>query len=290
MRLVFIDDSQQQNPPRAGLGHLLAIGAVIVEEHQVAGYSADLAAIRAEFGIPADEEIKWAPDKGSTLRQADWDIRKAIRRRMLEAAGQRRVKTIVVILDYSVRYSGLSQAEAGGVILKWLYERISMHLGDFEDIGIIIADKPGGGAADENKWLTSTLELTNYGTEYVRPDRVVLPIVTTHSHHLPHLQLADLVVASTTAAYAGRKSALELVPLLRPLIHRHKLGLINGAGIVQFPEHANLYYWVFGETGMARPSLLSGWALPKAGLTYYDTDGLPPEEHVPPPVGELSGS
>lgn len=33
MRLVFIDDSQQPNPVRAGLGHLLAIGAAIVAEN-----------------------------------------------------------------------------------------------------------------------------------------------------------------------------------------------------------------------------------------------------------------
>ncbi len=67
MRIVFIDDSQQQEPPREGLGHLLAVGAVSFPAEQVAGYATDLQAIREELGIPADEELKWAPNKGTFL-------------------------------------------------------------------------------------------------------------------------------------------------------------------------------------------------------------------------------
>jgi hypothetical protein len=52
VRLVFLDDSEQTNPPRAGLRRLLAIGAVIVPEAAVAGYAADLAAIRTDLDIP----------------------------------------------------------------------------------------------------------------------------------------------------------------------------------------------------------------------------------------------
>lgn len=276
MRIVFIDDSQQQDPPRAGLGHLLAVGAVSFPERQVAGYSADLLAIRRELDIPAEEELKWAPTKGSHLR-GRWDTLTALRSRMLEAAARRDVRTMTVILDRSARYNSYTQVEAGAEILKWLYERVSMHLGDVGEIGIVIADKPGGGASDENKWLAASLELSNYGTEYVKPNRIVLPIVTAHSHHIPHLQLADLVVAATTAAYAGVPRALHLVHLLRPLMHRHRLGYVNGAGVVQFPEHINLYYWAFGETGCARPSMNSGLALPRAGCLYFDNSGLPPE-------------
>ena len=157
-------------------------------------------------------------------------------------------------------------------------------LGDVGDIGLVIADKPGGGSAEENKWLAASLDLTNHGTEYIEPDKIILPIVTAHSHHVPHLQLADLVVAATTAASAGRPRALELVPLLRPLMHRHRLRYVNGAGIVQFPEHMNLYYWAFGETGWARPSAMSGWALPRKGYDYADDPGLPPGTPAQAPV------
>ncbi|MFJ1759128.1 DUF3800 domain-containing protein [Amycolatopsis sp. NPDC088138] len=280
---MFIDDSQQQDPPRKGLGHLLAVGAVSFPAEQLAGYASDLQTIREELGIPAEEELKWAPSKGTFLH-GKWDTLRSLRAEMLEAAARRDVKSMVVILDHSARYSDYTQAEAGAEILKWLYERVSMHLGDVDDFGLVIADKPGGGTAEENKWLAASLALTNRGTEYVQPDKIILPIVTAHSHHVPHIQLADLVVAATTAAYAGRPRALDLVPLLRPLMHRHRLNYINGAGIVQFPEHMNLYYWAFGETGWARPSKMCGWALPREGLAYADDPGLPPGASAQAPV------
>jgi len=273
MRLAFIDDSQQREPPRDGLGHLLALGAVIVAEDQVAGYARDLTAIRAELGVPDDEEIKWAPNKGTFLRGADRETVTRLRSRMLESAAAHGVRTIVVIVDHDRTYRQRTQAEVGVTILSWLYERISMHLDDIDDVGIIIADKPGGGSAQENQWLAATLELTNDGTRYVSPARIVLPVVTAHSHHVPHLQLADLVVAATTAAYAGRRAGLDLVPLLRPLMRRHRLGHLNGAGIVQFPDHVNLYHWVFGESVWVKKE--TRWELPRAGRRYADKDGLP---------------
>jgi hypothetical protein len=57
MRLVFLDDSEQRQPPRRGLDHLRALGAVIFPEAEIAGYAEDLARIRGETGIPAGEEI-----------------------------------------------------------------------------------------------------------------------------------------------------------------------------------------------------------------------------------------
>jgi hypothetical protein len=159
-----------------------------------------------------------------------------------------------------------------------------MHLDDLDEIGLIIAEKPGGGVADEKKWLADSLDLTNFGTEYVKPDQVVLPIVTADSRHVPHLQLADLVVASTTAAYAGYRSGLDLVPLLRPLMHRHRLGHINGAGIALDLEHKNLYYWAFQESHGGRPRTGATWTLPQLGLRYYDDPGLPVPVSTPKPV------
>lgn len=124
VRLVFIDDSQQPKPKRAGLGYLLALGAVIIEDYHVAGFSADLDQIRATLAIPADEEIKWAPDKANSLSR-QWDILTRVRRAMLEAAQRRGVKTVVVSMDHTARYTDLSQPEAGAEILKRLYERVS---------------------------------------------------------------------------------------------------------------------------------------------------------------------
>jgi hypothetical protein len=274
MRLVFIDDSQQTDPPRSGLGHLRAFGAAIVPATHVAGYAADLAATRADLGIPPEEEIKWKPPRGTFLASAGRTLVTDLRKRMLEAAIAHDIRTVVVVIDHSKRYTSRSAAEVGEVILKWLYERLSMHLADHNDIGIVIADKPGGGAKQDSQWLADTLQLTNDGTEYVRPDRIVLPIVTADSQHVPHLQLADLVTAATTAAIAGRKSGLDLGPLLANLMHRHSLAAVNGAGLVLYPEHYNLLYWCFGETSWAKPSALTGVTLPYAEWPYGDSDGM----------------
>lgn len=274
MRLVFIDDSQQQEPPRRGLGHLLAIGAVIVPEQQIAPYAAALAAIRTDLGIPAGDEIKWKPPKGSFLASAGGETALALRTRMLQAAIDHEIKSIVVIIDHSAAYVQRPQPEVGREILKWLFERVSMLLDDHQDVGIMIADRPGGGSADEGRWLADTLRITDDGTEYVQPGKIVLPIVTAPSHHVPHLQLADLVVAATTAAIAGRKGGLDLKEWLTKLMHRHSLGDINGAGVVLFPPKYNLYYHAFGETSCSKPGRNTGFELPKRGEPYYADDGL----------------
>jgi hypothetical protein len=124
-----------------------------------------------------------------------------LRTRMLEAAIARQVRTVVVIRDFGV---SRIRAEVGQELLRYLYERISMHLDASDELGIVIADKPGGDPREDGRWLAETLPLTDGGTEYVAAERIVLPIVTAPSHHVPHLQLADLVVAATTAAVAGR--------------------------------------------------------------------------------------
>jgi hypothetical protein len=276
VRLAFIDDSQQADPIRDGIGHLLALGTVIVPEEHVAGLAADLSSIRAEFHIPADEEIKWKAPKGTFLAEAGAGTVSSVRQRMLEAALDRQIRTVVVIVDHGASYTGLSQAQVGREMLRWLYERVSMHLADHNDVGIMIADKPGGGPRDDNRWLAETLQLTNDGTEYVTPGRIVLPIVTAHSHYLPHLQLADLVVAATTAAVAGRPAALKLAPLLAKLMHKHRLGDANGAGIVLWPRRYNLLYHVFGQTSCSLPSQNVAVALPHAGWSYAESDGLQP--------------
>jgi len=281
VRLVFLDDSEQIDPPRAGLRRLLAIGAVIVPEVTVADYAADLAAIRTDLSIPPGEEIKWKPPRGSFLASAGGEVNRTLRTRMLEAAIERQVRTVVVIRDFGI---SRTRATVGQELLRYLYERISMHLDAKDDIGIVIADKPGGGPREDGRWLAETLPLTDGGTEYVTADRIVLPIVTAPSHHVPHLQLADLVVAATTAAVAGLPHGIELAPLLRELMVTSWSGNRGGSGIVLRPRTlVNLYHWVFAEPHYMRNSI--GVPLPIAGLPYDTNEGL----STAPTPGGLSG-
>ena len=235
-----------------------------------------LATIKANLGIPFDEEIKWKPPKNSFLAGAGSELVSTLRTRMLTAAVDHQIRTAVVLIDHGKRYTSRSKAEVGREILKWLYERISMHLRDYDNIGLVIADKPGGGSKEDSRWLADTLQLTNDGTEYVTPDRIVMPIVTAASHHVPHLQLADLVVASTTAAVAGHRHGLALGPLLLQLAHKNTHGLAGGAGIVLWPtpDLTNLLYWTFGESTYAKVAMNAGWTLPWRDWPYATEDGL----------------
>jgi hypothetical protein len=193
---------------------------------------------------------------------------------MLELAAAHEVRTIVIILDRSVAYTAEDQTQVGLRLLAWLFERVTMLLGRPEDFGIAIADKPGGGSAADKSWLQHALELNRNGTEYVKPGGLVLPIVTATSDHVPLLQLADLVTASTTAAVAGRESGTQLAPLLRPMMHRNTFGHVGGAGLVLFPPGLrNLLHWVFQDT-YSRPGTMSGWSLPYQGWNFYTDDGL----------------
>jgi Protein of unknown function (DUF3800) len=278
VRLVFIDDSGQSVPPRRGLGELVALGGVVVPEAAVAGYATDLEVIRADLGVPADVELKWYAPRGSFLAAAGGELVGSLRRRMLHAAIDRDVHSVVVVWDRGLVPWGRDQVARE--LLKYLYERVSMCLGD--DVGIIIADEPGGPARAHERWLATTLTLTRRGTTYVSPERVVLPIVTAPSHHVPHLQLADLVVAATTAAVAGRPAGLALAPLLRELAHKNARGYAGGAGIKLFPDELlNLYWWTFDEEAFWRVATGESWTLPLSELPFETDDGLLAHDRAP---------
>ncbi len=123
MRVMFIDDSEQRHPPRRGLGHLLAVGGLVVPEQQIHPLGVALATIRRDIGVPDAEELKWKPPKRSFLAGAGGEIVQRLRAEMLTAALDHNSRSIVVILDYSAAYSSRTKAEAGREILKWLFER-----------------------------------------------------------------------------------------------------------------------------------------------------------------------
>ena len=229
----------------------------MVPEEAIAPYATDLTAIRARLGIPDGEEIKWKPSKGTFLAGAGGALVGQLQREMLEAAASLGIKSAVVIWDRG-RVPWEKQ-DAAREILGYLYERIRWHLSRHDRYGIIVADEPGGGPKDEKKWLAETLGLTTNGTRYATPDRIVMPIVTAPSHHVPHLQLADLVTAATTAAIAGRPKAMKLTPQLKAIARTNAKGMVGGAGVVLWPPDINdLYYWVFGDEhyvkdGKSRP-------------------------------------
>ncbi|GAA2753234.1 DUF3800 domain-containing protein [Kitasatospora cinereorecta] len=290
MKLIFIDDSGQQKPLRKHLGELISVGAVMFPEDQVAEYSRAINQLRTEIGMPDGEEFKWKPSKGSWLAGVGGDVMKGARRRMLEIAAQCGVRTAVVIWDRG--RAGWDKKDVAAEILIYLYERIERQLFATDERGVVIADVPGGGSKDHAKWLAEALDLTTVGTTYVKPDRVVMPIVTAPSDHIPHLQLADLVTAATTAAVAGLPKGLELVDLLKPIARRNGYGSIGGSGLALVPRDplVDLYYWVLGETvyykqGSSCPIGPNDSPFSQPGRPFQAHDGLAaPEAHGPADV------
>jgi hypothetical protein len=114
------------------------------------------------------------------------------------------------------------------------------------------------------RWLADILRITDDGTEYVQPSKIVLPIMTAPSHHVPHLQPADFVIA-TTAVIAGRKAGLDLKELLAKVMHLHSPGDVNGAGVVLSARLQPL---------LPRFRRDEPFAMPKAGEPYCADDAL----------------
>jgi hypothetical protein len=273
VRIAFLDDSAQPEPVRDGLGRLVALGAVVVGEAALDPWAEDFADLCERLEVPEGTEVKWSPPKGNWLRGQGAPIRPRLFRRMLRLAIDHGVRSIVVIADQD--QTDWPDEFAQTRMLQYLYERVSMYLEGEGERGIMLADEPGGAAKKQKQWLARTLELTSYGTEYVDPLRNVLPILLSHSDHVPHLQLADLVVAATTAAVAGNPYALELVPLLQQLAHTNARGYAGGTGVKLIPDELrNLHHRVFGKDRFWKVGAGEYWPLPIPDLPYATDDGL----------------
>lgn len=271
MWLVFVDDTKQKGL-RKGMGQLIALGAVAFREDVVQRYAQRVSEIYAAHGVPEGTELKWSPRKGSWFKgSAGSACLTRIREQCLDAALEAEARATVVVFDLGRTTIQGKTAEAR--VLEYLFERVSLMMTAPEDRAAMICDKPGGGPKDEDGWIAETLRLTNFGTNYVGPGSVVLPILTAPSHHHPHLQLADLVVGALTAAVAGVSYGLELAPRLRPLLQTNNVGDIPGTGLKLFPDDLmNLYHWVLGCSDYNRGS--TGIALPRRFFDYSEDDGM----------------
>jgi hypothetical protein len=273
VHVIFVDDSAQKGR-RRGMGQLLALGGVILPEEAIAPYSAGVDKIYDTLGVPGRTEMKWNVPDGNFLKTAPAGVRQSLYGSAIDLAAELNVRSVVVVWDTG--RTSLQGDEAKRRVLQYLYERVSVALDKLGGIGVVVADKPGGGPKDEAKWLSRTLDLTDYGTEFVKPDKIVMAVVTAPSHHLRHLQLADVVVSATTAAVAGgNQFSQQLVPALMKIAHRNALGYVGGAGIKLFPnELINLHHWAFGEDTFAKVAMSTGWQLPWREWEYATDDGL----------------
>lgn len=157
-------------------------------------------------------------------------------------------------------------------VIDFAFERIAMHLAKNEKLGVIVADRPGGGHKEDDQFLAEFLDRVNEGTEYVVPEHVPINILTTPSHLQRHLQVADLVTAITCAMVAGQTTyAKPYFPIIKGMLISNHHGYIGGTGLKVFPDELiNLYHWVLEETHFVKVAMNAGFPIPRKGRPYAE--------------------
>lgn len=275
MHVVFVDDTKQKPGPRRSVGSLTALGAVAFPSGQLKAYAESFWKIYDDLGIPYSAEMKWSLDSKTSwfLKQDDKTLIGQVRKRALKAARHCEAKAIVVAWDTDAVATFRGQP-AEQVVLSWLYERLQMMLDNAGEEGVVVFDKPGGDHRAEDRWLTESKSLVDAGSEYIQPEAFVLPILTAPSHHHPHLQLADLVAGSLTAAVQGKPFGTAMVEKIKPILHTNYQGLVGGTGLKLWPDSMNnLHHWVLGEEEYYVSRRLR--TLPHPGFSrFQDDNGL----------------
>jgi hypothetical protein len=268
MHIFFADDSTQ-NGMRQGMGKLIAFGGLLLHESQLkaVGDGIDQAAKRA--GAPDGTEIKWSPPPTNWFnKNCHGDARTKLFHDVLDVVAQAGGKAIVVVWDEA--QTVLQGDRAFEKVVDFVFERATTHLTYEKSTCIMVADKPGGGKQQEATFLDNFVERVQNGTAWVKPDRVLLNVLTTPSRLLRHLQAADVIVGSTTAMIAGNyKYSRPVFDAVKPLLVKNKNGTIGGAGVKVFPnESINVYRWALGESHYVRVGMNAGWPLPIKGQRY----------------------
>jgi len=275
MRVAYVDDTKQRGR-RRGMGQLVALGAAIFDEDQIQPFAQAFRTLYEEFEVPHDVELKWSNPQGRNW-WAESDENKAkqtpMRERVLKLAQEHGVRVVVVIWDLDGGVARAGGEEPEDAVITFMFERISAQLENADQRGMIVFDKPGGDHRDEANWLTGRAEMVRLGTEYVKPNAIVTQILTAPSHLHPHLQLADLVAGSVTAAISGNRYGLDLIPLIKPMMCVNWRGYIGGTGLKLYPDGLNnLNHWVLDEDSFTRGA--GGVSLPYASWRYAADDGL----------------
>lgn len=272
MKFFFADDSSQ-TCARAGMHKLMAFGGILLSGDALKPLSLAIDEIANTHGFPADEEIKWSPRRGSWMYET--------------LKGEERAKCIDAVLAAALAHEckaivGLCDPELRNIKPEWGFqrcfqyalERVSNHLTDSHEEAVIIADRPSGGHKEADQFLTSFAEHLASTHNHMLEETVALNLLTAPSHMVRHLQVADLVVAITTAMFAGQtKWAASHFKRVRSMFITNRHGLIGGTGVKVYPDKLiNLYHWVLGEDNYSKVGVM--YPLPASKALFAKNDGL----------------
>lgn len=273
MYFFFADDSSHKSARKA-LGKLLAFGGVLIAADKLRVLSAEIDAILAKYGAPANEEIKWSPRKGKWIYEnLKDDARQQCYSEVLAVAAKAECKAIVVACDYEMR--NLRPEWGFERCVTYALERVATYTANLQSEAVVIADRPSGGHKQADQFLAAFAEQLNDNHNHMVAGSFALNMLTAPSHMVRHLQVADLVVSITTAMLSGEtKFASHFFEQIKPMFIRNALGYIGGTGVKVYPDELiNLYYWVLGEKEFSKASLMTAWPLPHIGILFVDGDG-----------------
>jgi hypothetical protein len=267
MHLFFADDSTQKGA-REGMGKLVAFGGLLFPADRIREHTAAINAICKEEGLPDGTELKWSPARENWM----WDnckegARERLYKRVLEATAAAGARGVVTVWDTG--RTSLEGAAAFDKAVEYTFERVTIRLTQLNSHAVFIADRPGGGKDEDSEFLEHFVQRAESGTEYVGGDRLLLNCLTTPSHLVRQLQVADLVVGVTTAMVAGKYTyAKPLFAKIKPMLFENAMnGIIGGTGLKLVPDAlTNLHLHVLGEDAYYRG--FSGVSLPWSNFPY----------------------
>jgi len=275
MDFFFADDARQRTPSRSGMGPLVAVGGIHVPDQAVGELETAIDNLCDRTGFPPGEEFKWSPGRELWMRDnLVGEDRQAFFIEVLTLAKQYGIKAVVVIEDTGYR-TATDAPNAEEDVTRLFLERAHWQFERAGTKGIVIADRPGGGRADEDSFLAMCLETLQSGTRYVRLDRIALNVLSTPSRLVRLLQVADVVTSCTVALVGGEEQyAPPVFEHIKPLLPSN-LGRIGGVGLKIHPDavYANLYYWLLGDQVFVKHG--SGIQLPVPSYPYYFDPNTP---------------
>ena len=270
MRLFFADDSRQNNPSRPGMSPLISVGGFEVDSVSVRSLEKSIDDLCRNYGFPtgASGEFKWSPKRNKhwmyhgltgAHRQAFYDD-------LLSMAKGHDVTATVIIEDTNYKTATVC-ANPEEDVVNLLLERIEGRMSRICDDGIVIVDQPSGGV--NTPYLAHCLQIIQSGTSYVSVQHIALNVLSTPSHLVRCLQLADVITACTLAYVSGEWThSPQIFPKIRTLLD-NDWSRIGGVGVKIHPDgrYRNLYHWLLGDTMFKRGSV--GDPLPSAQYAYH---------------------
>lgn len=270
--VFFADDSRQSSPSRDGMpGPLLSAGGIHVSAERVRSLENALDECCKEAGFPEgpEGEFKWSPGRDLWM----WgnlvgEDRSAFFEEALRLGRDHDVRGIVVVNDTAHNPAEADDHQSD--VTSLLLERINLRFRDTCRRGIVVVDRPSGGRGDEDEFLLSCLETLTTGTTYVTFDRIALNVLSTPSHLVRCLQLADLVTSCTTALVGGEdRHAPRTFPGVREILWTRS-DQVGGRGLKIHPSHYwNLYHWLVGDDIHRVGN--TGWPLPRVNRPYAES-------------------